>query len=73
MGCLGTQMGRKEDKQTKKKGGKRTNKLMNNGVHRIETRLQVRQSEQRPRGGGGLTDTARMRTAGAAMTGLCYV
>lgn len=75
MGCLGTQTGRKEDKQ--KKGGKerrkRTNKLMNNGVHRIETRQQVRQSEQRRRGGGGLTDTARMRTAGAAMTGLCYV
>lgn len=71
MGCLGTQTGRKEDK----KGGKRrkrTNNLMNNGVHRIETQLQARQSKQR-RGGGGLTDTARMKTAGAAMSGLSHM
>lgn len=68
MGCLGTQTGREEDKKKGKERRKRTNRLMNSGVHRIETRLQVRQSKQRR--GGGATDTARMRVAGAGMMGL---
>lgn len=68
MDCLGTQTGRREDKKGGRERRERTNKLMKHGVHRIETQLEVGQSKQRRHGGGGPTDTARVRTAGAAMS-----
>lgn len=55
-----------EEKRGQKKG-KRENKRMNNGLHRTETRLHVK--DRTSRGEGGLTDTARMEAAGAAMSG----
>lgn len=44
MGCLGTQTGRKKDKKRGKERRKRTNKLMNNGVHRTDVATGKRAS-----------------------------